>query len=71
MGETGIEVSRLCFGTLTLAPMQKNKTLAEGREILAKAIELGINFYDTADLYDNYAHLQNPGRGPGNTGKGH
>ncbi len=57
MGETGIEVSRLCFGTLTLAPMQKNKTLAEGREILAKAIELGINFYDTADLYDNYAHL--------------
>lgn len=58
LGGTGITVSRLCFGTLTVAPMQKNKSLAESREIMAEALASGINFFDTADLYDNYAHLR-------------
>lgn len=57
LGQTGIMVSRMCFGTLTIGPLQKNKSLAESREIMAKALSLGINFFDTADLYDNYDHL--------------
>jgi len=58
LGRTGIRVSRLCFGSLTMAPMQKNVPLAESREVTAAALDAGINFFDTADLYDNYDHLR-------------
>lgn len=58
LGDTEITVSRLCFGSLTVAPMQKNKSLSESREIMAAALDHGVNFFDTADLYDNYAHLK-------------
>ncbi len=58
LGNSGIRVSRLCFGTLTMAPMQKNKTLSECRDVYAKALDLGINFFDTADLYQNYHQLR-------------
>lgn len=58
LGNTGIEVSRMCFGSLTIGPLQKNKTLMESREIIACALELGVNFFDTADLYNNYDHLR-------------
>ena len=52
LGQTGIEVSRLCFGSLTIGPLQKNKTLEESRPIIEAALEAGINFFDTADLYN-------------------
>lgn len=58
LGSTGIMVSRMCFGTLTLAPMQKNKSLSESREIFSLAMDLGVNFFDTADLYDNYHQIK-------------
>ncbi len=57
LGQSGIKVSRMCFGSLTIGPLQKNKSLAESREIIAKALEEGVNFFDTADLYNNYDHL--------------
>jgi len=59
LGNTGIIVSRMCFGSLTIGPLQKNKTLTESREIIAAALDQGINFFDTADLYNNYDHLRN------------
>jgi predicted aldo/keto reductase-like oxidoreductase len=58
LGNTGIQVSRMCFGSLTIGPMQKNKTLLESREIIACALDHGVNFFDTADLYNNYDHLR-------------
>ena len=58
LGDTGIRVSRLCFGTLTMAPMQKNKSLSECCDVYAKALEAGINFFDTAALYENYHQLR-------------
>ncbi|MDD4508162.1 MAG: aldo/keto reductase [Eubacteriaceae bacterium] len=58
LGKTGIRVSRLCFGSLTVAPMQKNLSLKKSREIMAAALDAGVNFFDTADLYNNYAHLR-------------
>ncbi|HEY5537633.1 MAG TPA: aldo/keto reductase [Acetobacterium sp.] len=58
LGNTGIVVSRMCFGSLTIGPLQKNKTLTESREIIAAAIDLGVDFFDTADLYNNYDHLR-------------
>lgn len=58
LGNTGIEVSRLCFGCLTIGPLQKNKTLKESEPIIAAAIEAGVNFFDTADLYDCYPYVK-------------
>ncbi|WKY47243.1 aldo/keto reductase [Eubacteriaceae bacterium ES3] len=58
LGQTGIMVSRMCFGSLTLGPLQKNLSLQESREIIAKALDYGVYFFDTADLYNNYDHLK-------------
>lgn len=57
LGNTGILVSRMCFGSLTIGPLQKNKTLAESRKIIAAALDHDVNFFDTADLYNTYDHL--------------
>ena len=53
-GRTGLKVSRLCFGTMTLgASSWKPWALdaAESRPILKRALDLGINFFDMADWY--------------------
>lgn len=57
LGRTGILVSPLCFGTLTMSPCQANLSLEEGSELLREAYEHGVNFWDTAEYYDNYAYL--------------
>lgn len=59
LGKTGISVSRLCFGSLTMGPLQRNLTPQEGGRLVAAAYQMGVNFIDTADLYENYEHLQN------------
>lgn len=48
LGRTGLEVSALCLGTMTFG--QQN-TEAEGHAQLDYAVERGINFLDTAELY--------------------
>lgn len=48
LGRTGIMVSELCLGTMTFG--QQN-TQAEGHAQLDLALERGINFIDTAELY--------------------
>ena len=58
MGETGLIVSRLCFGTLTLSPLQAALPPEEGAELLSEAYSNGINFWDTAELYANYDSLR-------------
>ena len=58
LGKTGIAVSRLCFGTLTMAPMQQNMTPEEGARLLVYAYEKGVRFLDTADLYETYPHIR-------------
>ncbi|NLC51047.1 MAG: 4Fe-4S binding protein [Firmicutes bacterium] len=57
LGKTGIEVSRLCFGSLTMGPLQANLPLEEGVALLCAAFERGVNFIDTAELYNNYAYI--------------
>ena len=52
-----ISVSTLCFGTLTVGPLQKSLTPREGGRLIRYALERGINFFDTAELYDTYDHL--------------
>lgn len=58
LGKTGIEVSRLCFGSLTLSKSQENLSLKESGELLSFAHNQGINFIDTAELYENYANIR-------------
>ena len=58
LGQTGIMVSRMCFGSLTIGPLQKNLSLPESQEIIARALEQGLYFFDTADLYNTYDHLK-------------
>ena len=58
LGETQLRVSRLCFGALTIGPLQRNMSQQEGGAILRKALEAGINFIDTAQLYGTYSYIR-------------
>lgn len=58
LGSTGIMVSRLCFGTLTIGPFQRNLPLAEGAALVREALDRGVCFFDTAEYYDNYPYLK-------------
>jgi len=58
LGETGLKVSRLCFGALTIGPLQRNLSVRDGARIIRHALELGINFIDTAQLYDTYEYIR-------------
>ena len=54
LGTTGLKVSRLCLGTMTYgSPRWRPWVLdeAEGRPFIRRALEAGINFFDTADMY--------------------
>ena len=44
LGNTGIEVSRLCFGSLTMTPYQANLSIKDGSELIKYAYRKGINF---------------------------
>ena len=58
LGKSGLMVSQLCFGTLTMSPLQKNLSPEEGARLLIHAYERGVRFLDTADLYDTYRHIK-------------
>lgn len=57
LGEHGPNVSRLCFGTLTMGPLQANLSVAEGASLISRALDKGVNFIDTAQLYNTYHHI--------------
>ncbi len=57
LGATGMEVTELCFGTLPMGPLQKNMSAARCVEVLAAAMQAGITFFDTAELYDTQEYL--------------
>src|SRR5438445_8155343 len=48
LGRTGLKVSRLCLGTMNFGPQTGE---AESFGIMDRALELGINFFDTANVY--------------------
>jgi aryl-alcohol dehydrogenase-like predicted oxidoreductase len=49
LGSTGIKVSRLAFGNM---PFGSQVDLPEGRRIIHRCLDAGINFFDTADMYN-------------------
>ncbi len=58
LGRTGIPVPRLCYGTLPLGPLQAGLPPEEGGALLAYAMDRGVDFLDTAELYGTYAHVR-------------
>jgi len=54
-GNTGLKVSRICLGTMTYGKPNERWQWAlneeQSRPFIQKALELGINFFDTADIY--------------------
>ncbi len=58
LGRTGLVVSQLCMGVLTIGPLQNNLTLSAGAEVLAYALQAGINFIDTAKIYKTYPYIR-------------
>ena len=56
LGNTGLLVSRLCFGTMTFGGNGRYKAIGEvdqagADELVTAALDGGINFFDTADVY--------------------
>lgn len=58
LGWNGPLVSEVCFGSLAISPLQGRVTSEEGIEILEYAIERGVNWIDTAEIYSNYPILK-------------
>lgn len=48
LGRSGLKVSRLCLGTMNFGPLTSE---ADSFAIMDKALESGINFFDTANVY--------------------
>ena len=54
LGGTGMEVSRLCLGCMSFGSTDWHEWVLEereSREVIERAIDLGINFFDTANVY--------------------
>src|SRR5213593_4340568 len=54
LGSTGLKVSRICLGTMTYGSKKWREWVLEeeqSRPLIREAIEAGINFFDTADMY--------------------
>ena len=67
LGHSGLEVSALCLGTVTYAPPARSGrswTLDEeaSRVLIREALELGINFFDCANIYAQGASEEILGR---------
>jgi len=58
LGNTGIYVSTIGFGVLTIGENQLNLPLQEGAELIRYGMEKGINFFDTAQYYKTYPYLR-------------
>jgi aryl-alcohol dehydrogenase-like predicted oxidoreductase len=65
LGSTGLKVSRLCLGAMTYGSKKWREWVLEeeeSRPFIRRALELGLNFFDTADVYSNGVSEQILGR---------
>jgi aryl-alcohol dehydrogenase-like predicted oxidoreductase len=51
LGKTGLKVSRLCLGTMNFGPLTEERV---AYAIMDKALEDGVNFFDTANVYGKW-----------------
>jgi aryl-alcohol dehydrogenase-like predicted oxidoreductase len=65
LGNTGLKVSRLCLGTMTYGTSKWREWVLDeepSRAFIKQALDLGINFFDTADMYSEGVSEQVVGR---------
>ena len=67
LGRTGLRVSRLCVGCMSFGGpdaegFEWTLDYGDSKKIIDRAIDLGINFFDTADVYSNGRSEQTVGR---------
>jgi len=65
LGSSGVKVSRICLGTMTYGAKRWREWVLEeeeSRPFIRRALELGINFFDTADMYSDGVSEQILGR---------
>ena len=67
LGSTGLEVSRLCLGCMSYGEPDRGGhawtlTESDSRPFIKKALELGINFFDTANVYSDGSSEEIVGR---------
>ena len=67
LGKTGLDVSRICLGCMTYGEPGRGShpwslDEATSRPFFAKALELGINFFDTANVYSDGSSEEITGR---------
>ncbi|MDR2355046.1 MAG: aldo/keto reductase [Clostridiales Family XIII bacterium] len=63
LGKTGIPVTPVGFGVLTVGRTQLDMPVKEGAAILRYALECGVNFLDTAQYYETYPYIREALRG--------
>jgi aryl-alcohol dehydrogenase-like predicted oxidoreductase/ferredoxin len=63
LGKTGIHVTPVGFGVLTVGRTQLNLPVEEGAALLRYALERGVNFLDTAQYYETYPYIREALRG--------
>ena len=57
LGNTGLKVTEVGFGVLTVGKTQLNLSVDDGAAVLRYALECGINFLDTAEYYETYPYI--------------
>jgi len=57
LGKSNLKVSKLCFGGLTIGPLQAGLPIDEGAKVIKEALDRGVNFIDTAELYETYGYI--------------
>src|ERR1700744_2060385 len=76
-GPTGMDVSVICLGCMSFGEPDRGNAAwslpeAESRELIKQALDAGINFFDTANVYSAGTSEEITGRGvphPGNRGE--
>jgi aryl-alcohol dehydrogenase-like predicted oxidoreductase len=65
LGKTGLKVSRICLGMMSYGTSQWRDWVLneeESRPFIRRALEMGINYFDTADMYSNGVSEEVTGR---------
>ncbi|HEX3444035.1 MAG TPA: aldo/keto reductase, partial [Chthoniobacterales bacterium] len=71
LGQTGLKVSRLCLGCMSYGSSQRREWILDEEQSLSffkQAVEGGINFFDTADMYSDGLSEEVTGRALKNLG---
>ena len=58
LGKTGILVTPVAFGVMTIGYTQLDLPLDQGADLIRYALKKGINFFDTAQYYETYPYIK-------------